>query len=773
MDPFAPAPPSGRLPLLVLADALAFAVLAGAALLGALARLRKRPQADAPARSWGLRFPAGSRFPADAAAAWIAAVRPVLTDGEVVALGISGGPEGPTWTLSLPEARAEAVRRQLAAWFPEARLEPLPDVPPTGFLAEVPLAPAKAGLWPLRAASPREPDPLLGVLAALSGDGPCGVRLLAGTPPSEWGSWAPAALSAAREGRPLPPRGTLFRAWQAYEFLRTDPAPRRGRPALAPAVMLELERKANDPALSVRVSAWGAAASPEAAMSRARALAAQVAAASARPGGNALVPGGGRTVPAVGEVGLGATSAVLSAAELAALFHVPDAAHPLVPAEASRRVPPPPEVRRPRPAGTETVLGEALAPDGPVPFGLTPEERRQHLYVVGKTGTGKSTLLAGIARQDLEAGRGLALLDPHGDLAMRVLSLVPPERCAEVVYFDPADRERVVPLNPLSCRDPSLRPLAASGVIAAFRKLFPDAWGPRLEHLLRHALLLLLETPDPSLAQLPLVLTDRAYRQGLLAHSRDPVVRGFWEGEFEAYEGRFRSEAAAPVLNKLGAALASPTVRHVVGGRGPGLDLRALMDRGGVLVANLSLGRLGEDSAALLGGLLVAGLQLAAMSRADVPEEQRRDFALLADEFQHFATEAFLGVLSEARKYRLSLVLAHQYLGQVPEPVSRAVLGNAASLSVFRTGHADASRLARELSPWFAAGDLVDLPAYRFCARIQREGSTPPVFSARTLPLPESRDHYAVVAAHSRQRWTRRRAEVELEIGDLWEGRLP
>jgi len=777
MEPFTPDPLlyGDGLPAFAPADAVAVAVLVLAILLGALAwLLRGRRPPARPLLSWRLRFPSNASFPVEAAAAWLSALRPLLAaETEVVALEISSAEEGIAWHLAVSEGRVDALRGQLAAWFPDARLERQPARRLSGTSAEVPLLPAKADLWPLRIPTAREPDPILGVLAGLSGSSVAGVRLLVGPPPDDWASWAPAALSAIQEGRPLPPRGALFRLWQTYRLFQAGPAPRGGRPLLRPEVGRELARKAQGPVLSVRIAAWAAGSSSEAALSRARELAGQVAAASAHPAGNSLLPGRGRLLASPAGVGESAPCAVLSGAEIASLFHVPNSAHPLVTSESSRRVPPPPELLRPRPAdaGPETVLGEALAPEGPVPFGLAAAERRQHLYVVGKTGTGKSTLLAGIARQDLEAGRGLALLDPHGDLALRVLSLVPPERYPDVVYLDPADPDAVVPLNPLAHGDPSLRPLVASGVIGAFRKLFADSWGPRLEHLLRHALLLLLETPDPSLAQLPLLLTDRAYRRSLVGFARDPVVRGFFEGEFEAYEGRFRSEAVAPVLNKLGAALASPTVRHVVGGRAPGLDLRSLMDRRGVLVANLSMGRIGEDSSALLGGLLVAGLQLAAMSRADVAEEDRPDFALLADEFQHVAGDAFLGILSEARKYRLSLVIAHQYLDQVPEPVSRAVFGNVGALAVFRAGHADASRLARELSPAFAAEDLVALPGYRFCARLHRDGVTLPAFSARTILLPGGGSAPAELTEMARERWSRPRAAVESEIADLWEGR--
>jgi DNA helicase HerA-like ATPase len=463
----------------------------------------------------------------------------------------------------------------------------------------------------------------------------------------------------------------------------------------------------------------------------------------------------------------------LSAAELGGLFHVPADPSPLLRAEASRVAPAPPEALSPRGAdeGAVTVLGEAWAGGEVVPFGLSQAERRQHLYVVGKTGTGKSTLLANLVRQDLEAGRGFALLDPHGDLAERALALVPPGREGSIAYLDPADRDWPVGLNPLHAAAPRERPLVASGVVGAFKKLWGDSWGPRLEHFLRNAVLLLLEDDEPTLAALPRVLADAGYRRRLLARAADPLLRGFFLDEFEAADARWRAEAIAPILNKVGQFLASPLVRHVVGQKGPGLPLGEAMDEGLAVVANLSAGRIGEDGSALVGGLLVAGLQLAAMRRAERPEGERRDFALVVDEFQRFDNEAFAQILSEARKYRLSLVLSHQYLGQLSPGTADAVTGNAGSLAAFRMGAPDAARLARELAPEFGPGDLVNLPDFRFVAQVRRSGEAVPAFSARTLPPPSPSGSPAAVVEASRQRWARPRAEVETEIADLWEGR--
>lgn len=753
------------------------AALAGAlALAGLAARAASRsspPPAEEPTVRWGVRFPHGASFPAAEAAEWFAALAPRLVPGGPVPWCELRGEGGRVSLLvGAPRSWEGFLRAQLAARFPEAWLEELSDAPAFGLAAAVALGLEGPEVLPLRVPAPHSADPLLSVAAALTGAGPAGVRLRLAPPPPDWQRWAPAALAALQAGLPMPPHGWRFRLLRLRAFFPATSAPATTGLPHGPEVA-GARAKAAAPPFSVGLAAWASGATPEEAARRAVALAAQLGVAFHEPLGNALVPAGVARAIASPE-SLGPLPAfVLSAAELGGLFHVPAAGHPLLPGEASRIVPAPAETLAARPPseGPETVLGEAWAGGNPVPFGLTAAERRQHLYVVGKTGTGKSTLLAGVARQDLEAGRGLALVDPHGDLAERVLGLVPPARWEEVVYLDPADRDWPVGLNLLHAASPQERLLVASGVVGAFKKRWGDSWGPRLEHFLRYAVLLLLEDPAPSLAALPRVLTDGTYRHRLLERTADPLLRGFFREEFERADPRWRAEAVAPILNKVGQFLASPTVRHIVGQRGPGVPLARVMDEGLVLVANLSTGRIGEDGSALIGGLLVAGLQLAALRRAERPEGERRDFALLVDEFQRFENEAFAQILSEARKYRLSLVLSHQYLGQLSPETADAVLGNTGSLAAFRVGAPDAARLARELAPAFGPEDLVNLPDFRFAARVYRAGETVPAFSARTLPPPLPIGDAALVIEASRRRWARPRAAVETEIADLWEGR--
>ena len=330
-------------------------------------------------------------------------------------------------------------------------------------------------------------------------------------------------------------------------------------------------------------------------------------------------------------------------------------------------------------------------------FGIRPDDRRRHLAVIGKTGMGKTTLLQKLIASDIDGGRGVALVDPHGDLAETILGCVPSKRTNEVVVFDARDRHYPVAFNPLACNNPEQRPLVASAVVSAFKKLYGDSWGPRLEHILRNALLALLEVPGTSLLSLQRLLSDPAYRKTIVGRVSDPVVRMFWEREFAGWKTQYQSEATAPILNKVGQFLSQPILRAIVGQSHSRLDFRRIMDEGRVLIVNLSKGRIGEDASNLLGSLLISSIQLAAMSRADMPEKERRDYFLYVDEFQNFATESFATILSEARKYRLSLTLANQYLAQMDEATLDAVFGNVGSLLVFQVGARDAEVITAQL----------------------------------------------------------------------------
>src|SRR5438552_3442503 len=367
-------------------------------------------------------------------------------------------------------------------------------------------------------------------------------------------------------------------------------------------------------------------------------------------------------------------------------------------------------------------------------FGIKRADRRAHIYVIGKTGTGKSTLIANLARQDLVYGEGFALLDPHGDLAEHVLRLVPEERRADLIYFNVPDTAHPLAFNPLESTQPALRPLVASGIISVFKKMWAESWGPRLEYILRNALLALLDLPASTLLDIPKLLDDAAFRRHVLAYVRNDQVRRFWLREYENYPARFRAEAIAPVQNKIGEFLVNPILRNIVGQPKSGFDLRRVMDEGKILLVNLAKGKIGEDTSSLLGAMLVTKIGLAALSRAELPEADRRDFYLYADEFPSFTTTSFSGMLSEMRKYHVGLVLAHQYMEQLDETLHGAILGNVGTVIAFRVGLSDAEVLEKEFYPEFTARDLLNLPNYNIYLKLMIDGVVSKPFSATTLP---------------------------------------
>jgi hypothetical protein len=370
------------------------------------------------------------------------------------------------------------------------------------------------------------------------------------------------------------------------------------------------------------------------------------------------------------------------------------------------------------------------------PFGIKRQDRRAHMYVLGKTGTGKSTLLETLIRQDMSRGHGLALLDPHGDLVEKVLSEVPEERRGDLVHFDATDATRPLGFNPLEPVAAKYCPLAASGLLSVFQHIWADSWGPRLEHILRNAILALLEQPHATLADIPRLLTDAAYRKQAVTKVTNEQVRDFWLKEYAGYPARFRAEAIAPIQNKVGAFLANPLINRIVTQERSAFRLRAVMDEGKILLVNLSKGKIGADTSTLLGSLLVSRLGLAALSRADQPEEGRRDFYLYLDEFHNFTTLSLAGMLSELRKYRLNLILAHQYLAQLDERLLQAILGNIGTIISFRIGPQDAETISGEFAPEFSPTDLLNLPNYHVYLKLMIDGRVSSPFSAVTLLPP-------------------------------------
>ncbi len=409
-------------------------------------------------------------------------------------------------------------------------------------------------------------------------------------------------------------------------------------------------------------------------------------------------------------------------------------------------------------------------------FGIKEDDRRRHFYVVGKTGTGKTTMIQNMAIQDIQNGHGVAIVDPHGEFAEEVLKAVPASRINDVIYFNPADQEWPIAFNVMEKVDTEDRHLIASGLVGVFKKIWADSWGPRLEYILRNAILALLEYPSSTLLGVTRILVDKSYRERVVEKISDPVVKSFWVDEFTKWNDRVLQEVISPIQNKVGQFLSSALIRNIVGQTKSAFNIRDLMDQEKVIIMNLSKGRIGEDNSALLGAMMITKIQLAAMARVDVPEEERKDFYLYVDEFQNFATDSFANILSEARKYRLNLILAHQYIGQLTTDTSTkvrdAVFGNVGTLATFRIGAEDAEFLEKEFEPVFLIQDLVNLPNRNIYIKLMIDGLTGSAFSAATLPpidLTNTTANAEKVIKVTRERYGTSREIVEEKIA-RWSG---
>jgi len=409
-------------------------------------------------------------------------------------------------------------------------------------------------------------------------------------------------------------------------------------------------------------------------------------------------------------------------------------------------------------------------------FGIKRTDRRQHMYVVGKTGTGKTTLLHNMMVQDIMNGEGVCVIDPHGEFVETLLRKIPKEREDDVIYFNPADTDFHVGFNVLELPDYKYKHLVASGLMGIFTKIWSNVWSARMEYILNNAILALLETPGSTLLGITRLLVDKEYREKIIGNVKDPVVRAFWVHEYEEWRDQFRNEAIAPIQNKVGQFLSTALVRNIVGQSKSTINIYSIMNEGKVFLVNLSKGRIGEDNSALLGGMLITKMQLSAMERVRIPEDERVDFFLYIDEFQNFATDSFSNILSEARKYRLNLILAHQYVGQLVTDVSTkvrdAVFGNVGTMVMFRVGASDAEFLEKEFEPEFTNQDMVNLPNHSIYLKLMVGGISSRPFSAHTLPPfhgPDSSADAEEIIENSRKRYARPQAMVEREIRD-WTG---
>jgi len=465
---------------------------------------------------------------------------------------------------------------------------------------------------------------------------------------------------------------------------------------------------------------------------------------------------------------------VLTTEELASLFHLPNisVATPTILWTGSKKGEPPSNlpIGGRREGDNFTIFGTTNFRNQKIKFGIKEDDRRRHMYLIGKTGVGKTTALENMIIADVAAGKGLAVVDPHGDLVDKILDFIPASRINDVIVFDPSDRNFPIAFNPLESVDPDQRGLVVSGMISIFQKLWAYTWGPRLEHILRNTLLALLEYEGSTIMGVTRMLVDNKFRAKVRKKITDVEVKRFWQQEFPLLEQneRLKTEAISPILNKVGQFLSTSTMRNILGQPKSAINLREVMDQGKILLIRLPQGAIGEDNTALLGAMIITKLQLAAMSRVDIPEEERKDFYLYVDEFQNFATESFAKILSEARKYRLNLIIANQYIEQLVDgkntKVKDAVFGNVGTLASFRVGAGDAEYLATELDP-FTEADLVNLDKYNIYLKLAIDGITSPAFSAMTLAPPKDRQgHKEKIVSQSQERYAKPRDFVEEKI---------
>lgn len=463
---------------------------------------------------------------------------------------------------------------------------------------------------------------------------------------------------------------------------------------------------------------------------------------------------------------------ILNIEEIATLYHLPhtNVETPYILWALSQTAEPPPNLpiitddnqAEISPIAATTFRGQQIA------FGLPRSDRGRHLYILGQTGVGKSGLLELLTISDINCGHGFAVIDPHGDYALNILRRIPASRANDVVYFNPADTDYPIAFNPMEVPDPKLTTHTASELIGVLKRMF-ESWGPRLEYILRYSLLALLVYPESTMLDITRILTDKNFRKEVLNYVDDPVVKNFWNVEFATWNERFAAEAVAPVLNKVGAFTANPIVRNIIGQPKSSFNIRQIMDERKILIVNLSRGLVGEDNAALLGALLVTKIQLASMSRADIPVQDRVPFYLYVDEFQHFATDSFATILSEARKYALNLAVANQYIAQMSQEVKDAVFGNVGSMIAFRMGADDARGMQRYFEPKFEEYDLVHMHNRHFVINMTISGEKTPAFSAVTLDLPKQQfDETPNIIQNSRAVYSLHRSSVEVHINQQY-----
>ena len=393
-------------------------------------------------------------------------------------------------------------------------------------------------------------------------------------------------------------------------------------------------------------------------------------------------------------------------------------------------------------------------------FGIKTPDRRKHNYILGKTGAGKSTLIANMAIDDIRKDRGIGIIDPHGDLCDTILEFIPKRRINDVVYLEPFDLTHTFALNVLEVQNKEQKDLVSSGIVAIFKKIYSESWGPRLEYILRNIIITLLEVEGTTLVDILRIIGDAGYRKRIVEKVQDPVIKSFWDNEFARMPDSLKAEAVSPIQNKVGQFVSAKMIRNIVGHPKSSINFSTIMDEGKILILNLSQGKLGEDNAALLGAMIITQIQLAAMNRSFMKEEDRRDFFLYIDEFQNFSTSSFIKILSEARKYRLCLTLANQYMGQLDEEVQRAIFGNVGTIISFVLGGQDAYLMSKEFAETYTENELVSLGRHEIITKLSIDGMTSMPFPAKTLPLPSQKnENREKIIALSKERYARKVAQ--------------
>jgi hypothetical protein len=413
----------------------------------------------------------------------------------------------------------------------------------------------------------------------------------------------------------------------------------------------------------------------------------------------------------------------------------------------------------------QIIIGQRDGWNESKPFGISTSDHRFHVYILGKTGSGKTTLLRNLLIQHIAHGHGVGLIDPHGDLAVDLLNQIPPWRTDDLVYFNPSDVDFPISMNLVANSTRDDRHLIASGIVGACKNIWHDSWGPRLEYIFYNSVAAILDCQNTSLLGVNRMLTDDKYRAWIIRQIKDPFIHNFWKEEFSGYDLRFQREIISPIQNKLGQFLLNPVIRNILGQVKCKVSIPFTMDNGRLFLANLSKGRLGYDKANLLGSLLVTQFQLAAMARSKVQEDERKDFFLFIDEFQSFTTEAFTTILSEARKYRLCLVLANQFIDQLSQSVQQSVLGNVGTLICFQIGHTDAKIMEGAFGNEFLAQQFIDLDRHEVLVRLMENGRNHVPFRGKTLPPIEYQvGQIDKLVARSRERFTESRNKVEEKL---------